>query len=178
MEKILEKENMESAKALAQANVKISEAKNILFKLQEEETEYLEQREVKALGKIQKALDDSKDLVKQIKENNKEVHEFCSIISEYAMSLSEAHDKFQNMIELFHTKNELWDKNIKKQQSDLAGIRKIVEKDKEDIENQKQDIKKREKRLSEQLELIESRQKTLAASYKAEKDLWNKINSK
>lgn len=175
---ILDKENMDAARTLAKCNMQISEAQNILFKLQETETEYLEGREKKALAKIQQALDDSSELLQQIKQNNAEVHEFCNTVTSYAEFLSEAHAKFQAMLDAFNQRNELWDKNVKLQQKEFADIKRTIKRDQEDVDAQRKDIISKEKRLSEEKMLIESRQKALQDSYKVEKVLWEKLNSK
>lgn len=49
---ILEKKTMEAVKALSDLTLKISEQQNLLCKLQEEETEYLIEREKKAMERI------------------------------------------------------------------------------------------------------------------------------
>lgn len=178
METTLSKENMDAMKALAKANMDISDAKNILFKLQEDETIYLEVREKKALDKIQKAISDSAALISEIKNNNESVHEFCMTITEHSQFLNESYRKFQDLIEIFKKRNDLWDDNVRLQQKEIAMMRKSVENDQKELDEQKDELKVIKKRLSEEKSLIESRQQALQNSYKVEKELWDKLNSK
>lgn len=174
----LEKSKMDSMKELADTNIKISEAKNLLFKLQEDETQYLVVREKKALEKIQKALDDSKELLDKTHKNYEKIHEFCQSVSSYADFLSETHKKFQEMLEVFKSRNQIWDGNAKQHYEELARQRKIVEQDTQAIEQREKQIKEAQEGLEKDRKRIESLQATLLTSYQAEKDLWEKIQRK
>ena len=178
MEHILAKQQMDAAKALADTSVKISDMKNILFKLQEEETLYLIEREQKALAKINHAVEQSNDLIEQIRSNHSEVHQFCGKINEYVQFLQEAHGKYQELLETFKARNELWEENVKRQDQEFSEIKRIIKEDQINLDNQKKDIQEKFKKLDEQKALIKSRQDVLDASYKVEKKLWDKLNQK
>lgn len=178
MEHILEKENMDAIKALSDVNIKVSEAKNLLFKLQEEETEYLVQREEKALSKINKVLVESKDLLDKTHQNYESIHEFCRSVSGYAEFLTETYNKFQKLLEIFKERNEIWDKNAKHQDVEFANLRKLIENDTKAVEEREKRVAEETKSLQVQREQIESRQQALLVSYKVEKDLWDQIQSK
>lgn len=175
MPEILEKQKMDVLKVLADTNIKISEAKNTLFKIQEDETEYLKKREEKALVKVQKVLDESKEILDKAHSNYEDTHKFCQTISNYSDFLGEAHGKFTDMLDLFNEKNELWDKNAKLQYEEIARQRKIVEQDTKDIETREKAIKEALKIIENEKILIASRQASLKIALDAEKKLWDKL---
>lgn len=177
-EQILEKEKMDSIKALSDVNIKISEARNVLFKLQEEETEYLVKREEKVLGKINKVFEESRDLLYETHKNYEEVHEFCQTISNYSDFVSESYKKLQNLLELFKNKNKLWEENVNKINIELAHQRKLIENDTKAIKERENRMDEESKGLKAQREHIESQQVTLSISYNLEKELFEKITKK
>jgi len=174
----LQQEKIEILRELANTNIQISNAKNTLFKLQEDKTAYLEEREKETLQQIDQLVQESGDIIVQVQKNYDEIHQFCNTISEYSDFLLEAQDKFQSMLETFQARNEVWDENVKRQYQELAVLRKEVEQDQKDIEIRENRIQKKTKDLENQRLQIESKQATLLASYTVEKDIWNKIQSK
>lgn len=169
------KEHMDSLKELADTNVKISEAKNLLFKLQEEETDYLIAREKKAMDKINNVLLESKELLEQTHSNYNEVHQFCQTVSGYVDSMTLLYQRFQDMNQVFHSKNEIWEENLKIINQELADQRHEIQRDKKQIEEREKAIAEQKESIKRELELIESRRQALEISYKEEKELWNKL---
>lgn len=167
---------MESVQALSNTNLTISEAKNTLFKLQETETEYLVSREEKAMDRIKNLLENSKELLDETTANHAKVKEYTDTVDSFAQFLKESHEKFSRMLEIFNERNELWDKNIKNQEQEIAKQRKLVELDTKKNEENEKRLKDYKKELEREKEYIESRQATLSASYEVEKKLWNKIS--
>jgi len=153
---ILEQKKMDTVKELANANMKISEAKNALFKLQEEETEYLEQREKKALSKIDNMLVESKDLLSKVYENYEETHKFCREVVKYSEFLSESHEKFSGLLEIFDKKNKEWDKKVEKQQKEFDKLKEIISIEKTFIKNEKTNIEKAQIRLRDERKKLDS----------------------
>lgn len=149
---------MDSAKELAATNIKISEAKNIIFKLQEDETTYLEEREKKALVRIDKVLDDSRDLLAKAHENYNEVHEFCRTINEFASFLSETQSKFQDLLTEFKDRDDAWGNEVKRREKEFADLRTAIDIDKTIIENDKKTIEKAKESIEKDKAVIESRQ--------------------
>ncbi len=167
MEQQLSKQNMDALSALAETNMKISEAKNTLFKLQQEESDYIREREVKTLDRIQKLYDESELLVKNTTRNNKKIHDFCNEVTQYALFLEESHRKFKELVDGFNEKSEMWDKVAKKLENDIAQARKVNENDRRSIEMREKEIEKKLKLITKEKALIESKQAELAISYEA-----------
>lgn len=139
-ETIVSKQNMESIKALSDVNLKISDAKNTLFRLQEEETDYLILREKKAMERIQKVIDDSKEMIKEADENHGQIKELIIGVTQISENLTRLYSGFQDLSKEFEERNVLWEADIGKQQDDIAEARKEIKIEKVQIENDKKSI--------------------------------------
>ncbi len=157
MENIISTEQMESLKALADINLKISEAKNTLFKLQEEETEYLVLREQKAMDRIQKVVDESTELVKEADQNHAQIKELFIEVSQFAEKLLRTQESFQGLITEFEERNVEWEKRVGEQQDDITQIRNQFKAEKIEIENTKSSIAIAKKALAEEDRKIKDR---------------------
>lgn len=178
MEQTITKEQMDMMKILAETNLKISDARNALFGLEEKETQYLVEREEKAVKRIAKALKASQDLVDKTGDNYAKISEFCARLCEYADFLNASQAKFQGLVELFNQRNALWEENMKIQEEDIARQKNLIKQDLKMIENKENGILESEKRLKGEAARIESRQAALEQSYRAEKDLFDKLTKK
>lgn len=158
---ILEKSKMDAVKELASISMQISEAKNLLFKLQEGETEYLVTRETKALEKIHKVLEDSKELLKQTYENYQEIHQFYGTITEYKEFLFKGHAEFENLLKDFNERNELWDKEMQKREDGFTELKKSFKIQHEEIEAGRDAIKKANEQIANERTKIESERGTI-----------------
>lgn len=154
----LEKEKMEKVKELASTNMKISEAKNLLFKLQEDETAYLVEREKKALNKIDEVLKDSQKILKETHSNYAEVHEFCQTIVSFVDFLHSAQDTFKEMLTEFRERDDEWQKEFNVQQEKSIEIKKILGIERINIEKEKKWIENERKKLSDERSRISSQQ--------------------
>lgn len=168
----LDHEKMNLVKVLADTNMKISEAKAALFKLQENETEYLELREKKAVARIQKMLEDSRELLTETEQNYNEVHRFHETVSKFAEYLVSSHVKFSELLEDFKKRSEVWDAYVDKQNSDLSEIRKNIKSDQVRIINDREGIDRAMKKIESEKSVIESRQ----AQIKIALEVLNKKN--
>lgn len=133
---------MDAFKALADTNMKISEAKGILFKLQETETVYLEVREKKVMERIEKVVNESQDLVNEAKENYQEIVEFGRSASDFSKSLVSLHDLYKKVLTDFEERNVLWEKQIGEDQDTLIELRNGMKVERTQINN---DLKSLEK---------------------------------
>lgn len=133
---------MEALQALADTNIKISEAKGALFKLQETETEYLVVREKKAMDRIEKTIADSREFVDEANKNYEEVKNFALDASSFAESLIKAQGTFHKMLEEFEERNVIWEQEIGKQQDEIAEEKKNLKAQKTVIENDRKSLSK------------------------------------
>jgi thioester reductase-like protein len=173
----LEKEQFDTLKLLADTNIKISDAKDTLNKLQDSESEYIISREEKVTEAINKLLEESSELLSQVHTNYQKVNDFCTVVSSYYDFLKEIHTKFEKMLDTSKKRDELWEENIRNQNQSIANQRKIIEEDRKRLDSDEENIKNKKKQLEKDIIYLESRQETLSVSYKEEQKLWNKIQS-
>lgn len=161
MEYELKTERMESVKALSEINLKISEAQNTIFNLQEEETKYLTEREQKAIDRIKKAVADSKELFKEAKENHQAVKELSTGITEFSSKLLNLYQDFHITLEEFDLRNTAAEKYFNKQEQEIAEIRKEIKTEKIKINNDKKSLIKARKELENDQKKLASDRGTL-----------------
>jgi len=146
-EKILSKEQMDAVQFLAETNMKIGEAKATLIKLEQSETSYFEEREKKVMGRIQKVLDDSKDLLIEAQSNYSQIRELRNTVSSVAGFLSKAYEAFVGLLKDFRERNDLWDNKVSEIEEGFAKIRQEINSDKVRIINDQESLKRWEKSL-------------------------------
>lgn len=150
------KEHMEALKALSDTNMKIGEARATLIKLEEQETSYLEEREKKVLARIQKVLDDSKELLAEAQANYTQIRELRNTVSSVTDFLSKAYEAFMGMLKDFREKNDLWDNKVSEIEEGFAKIRQEINNDKVRIKNDREALERWEKSLDLQRKKIDS----------------------
>ena len=155
------KDQHDALKTLADTNMKISEAKNALFKLQETETAYLTAREEKAMGRINKMFEDSKDILTQTQKNYNETQQFHNTVSSFAESLVEAHKKFQALLADFDSRNDVWEKEVSHHEKQVTEIKHRIEEDKAKNANEKKNLELAKKSLEIEKKRLEDERGTL-----------------
>lgn len=146
MEHTVDTQKMDALKALADTNLKISEAKGFLIKLQEIETDYLVEREKKAVARIQNVLIESRELFHEVSTNYKEVNDLCRSASEFATFLGEAFRDFNSLVKDFDMRQDLWEAEVRAREAEFAEIKKLINVDRVLLKND-QDSVKRDKEL-------------------------------
>ena len=144
---------MDSVKALAETNMQISEAKNILFRLQSEETDYLVSREKKVMDRIDELYQTSKTTLDEIQNNYVGAYEILQMASENTKYLKESYSKFQVLISDFSKRNEAWEEEVSKQEERFTNIKKGLNVDTVKIANDRKSIE------LEQLKMVQDRRK-------------------
>ncbi len=145
----IEKQKMESLNAIVQANLKVSEAKNLLTKLQEEETEYLVSRETKAMERITAVFEGSQQTILDAHENYASISEMTKSISGFVAFLAESVEKLEKLKELYDARTEAWENKVKTDEARLAELQRLVHVDKITLKNDKESLGKKEKTLKE-----------------------------
>lgn len=169
----LEKQKMDTVKALAEMSMQVSQARNLLTKLESEETEYLDIRERKALDRIAKVLADSQELLEQTSKNYAEIENFGHVVSDFAAQVAIAYDQFQSLISDFDERSEEWDKTIKDREKEITEQKKALEIQRVILQNDQKTIEMKKKALANEAKKIEDRRATLARAIKRLKE--NKI---
>jgi uncharacterized coiled-coil DUF342 family protein len=157
----LKKEEFDTVKALANMSIKISEARETLTELQNTETTYIEERERKAVEKIQEVFEKSKDLLDQIHNNNEEVKTLYTVVSGYKDFLSEGQEKFTKLLQDFNERSELWEKFVEEKYKEFGKFeqevmeqKRQIEQDKEDIKDKKEELRRIKIKLDDEREII------------------------
>lgn len=161
---------MIALKALADTNLKVSEARNSLNKLQEQETEYLVSREKKAMDRIQGAFDTSKDLLEQTNKNYELIEDFAKSVAGGATFLEEATTAFQALVEAKETHYTLWEKDIKNQEETIESLMKGLKIKEKDIESGKSSLEARNKKLQEDIRKFNDEKGTVERKIKRLKE--------
>lgn len=162
MENIVTKEQMESLQALSDLNIKISEARNELIKLQENETEYLVLREKKAMDRIEKTIQDSQELLQIANKNYGEIQEIVGLIHEFTASLIKLSQDYRQLIATFEERNVIWERNIGKQQDELnimkqnlTALQTFLENDRKGLELERAKLVDDQKKLASDQGLLQ-----------------------
>lgn len=143
-------EQMNSLRALADTNMKVSEAKALLIKIEETKLQYFKLRETETNERIAKLLADSNETLIQARNNYYETTQFYNTISSFADSLKASYSSFQGLLTDFQQRDIAWKKNMTEQEKMVADLRKEAQLEKTLIESEKQTILIRQKNLDEE----------------------------
>ena len=152
----IEKQKMDALSGLASLNMKISDARSSLLKIEEQESDYIKEREVRVSKKITDLLEESAGILKKVSENYEEVHEFVGIVTGFSDFLEQSHERLQKLRKTQENNEEEWSKTIEKQQKEIDAIkdgikvdRTVLDKDKESLLRKEQSLRKLEKQLQD-----------------------------
>lgn len=157
----LDQRTMESMKILSETNVEIGKAKGILADLQATEATYLEEREKKAVERIDNLLTQSEDILARIGLNYDEVRQFANDVTTYVGFLKELQQKVLVAIESFNQKADTFDQYVAQEEARLAEIKKDLEVREKQMVIDKQSVADGLKRIKEGKLLINSRQQQI-----------------
>lgn len=160
-EHTISKEHMDALRVLADTNVEISKAKELLSGLKKTESEYLTEREGKAIERIAQVLEDSRVLVAETAKNYAEAHSLSMEVSGFAKFLCEAHKDLDRLFTTFKEKQDAWDVEVSQQEAVIALIKREVETDKVTIANDKKGIENANKKLANDRRKLEDERGTL-----------------
>lgn len=162
----ISQEKMEALKTLADTNVKIGEARGILSNLKAEEAVFLDEREKKALERVQQILDESEETLKEAFTNYEEIRKFFSNVSDFANFLLEAYNDFQELKKTHDEYAQSWEKKVESTENHLAEIRKLIKIDQEQNAEDRKAIDKAWKEIGEAKRGMRSERETLDRAIK------------
>lgn len=168
----IEHEKMEAMKALADITSQISIGREKLSELRLEMSSFLSERDRLDKLRLTKLLDESKDLIGEIKKNYQELKNYANDLKSHTAFIGETHDTIKVIIQsIANTSSEFKtfiDEEIDKvavMKAELEIDKRQVVEDNKEIENSREEIKKDRAR-------IESQQATLLTSTNDIKKLW------
>lgn len=147
---------MDSMKILAETNMKISEARNTLTSLQQDETKYLTIREEKALDRIKALFDKSSDIIEKTRSNYQEVRQILSWAGELVTFIVEASTNFKKLMDDFAERNALWNEQVGKQEEKFQALERQMKIDTVRLENDKKALESEKKEIANAKLKIES----------------------
>lgn len=131
---------MDSMKALADTNVKVSEARAIFEDIKKTESVFLVERERKALIIIDKVIVDSKTILDEAKGNYDQVMDLYRTISEFSEFLSKEYTSFKSLLDDFDRRNIEWTAQTNLRQTEIDAIMVQINSDKVRIKNDREGI--------------------------------------
>lgn len=152
---------MTSAKALVDTNLKLSEARNVLFELKKEEEKYIEIREKKAVKAIEKIVEESGEMVKEAQENYSRIKELFIEVNQFSGDLIKIHTELQEMVSVISERNVEWQKYVDRQKEEVEETRKQIKVEKQIIENDKKTILKDKKTLVDERRKLNDEKETV-----------------
>lgn len=151
-------EQMIALKALADTNMKVSEVKATLIKIEETKQEYFKIREEETIKRINKIISESSKILKEAQLNYYETTQFHHTTASYADALATAHSILLQNVSDFDKRQVLWEKSMKEQEDILNEIKKGIVIENVRILNDKKGIERAQKKIEQDKVLIESRQ--------------------
>lgn len=170
MEHTVTHQQMEVLKALADTHIQVSEAKGLLIKLKETETEYLLGREKLAMERIQKVHDEAADLLKDTQTNYDEVKTLLKTVCAFCDTLAKGYDDFKALLEAFDERNEVWDKKCDEWEESTEESKRQLKVQQVKIENTRIAQDARELDLNRQEKVITSKREAIERQIKRLKE--------
>ncbi len=116
----LEKEKMDALRAVADANMKASEARVALSKLKEDEAKYLKEREKLAFDLIASVIAQSKELLKDAYANYDQIRSIEASVSQLSKWVIDTSGELSALFEDFKKQQELWNTEVRRIEQELA----------------------------------------------------------
>lgn len=161
MDIIVTKESMDALQALADTNMKVSQAKAALAKLEEDETEYLLSREQRVVERLNRTLIQSETLVTETLNNYALVKSFADAVSHTADAVVAATQEIVRRDETFKDTINAFEAHCNTQEAKLAEQKKVIQSAHILLNSEKEGIERQKKLLSEKSRKIADERATL-----------------
>lgn len=141
-ETIVTTEQMNALKALSETNMKVSEAKATLIKIEETKQRYFKLRDDEAKARVANIVAESAEALEQARQNYYETTQLYHTVSSFAIALLETSESVHGMVADFEREKLAWDISLKEQESSLATLRQEIDSDALKIQGEKEGIKR------------------------------------
>lgn len=139
---IIDKKAMETLQKLAQTNLEISNAKNALYLLKQDENAFIEEREKKTLERLEQLFRDSEDIINKTKGNYDEVSELLTTVTEFSKFVAESQGNLHNIFTLFEEREGVWQEKVAKHEAAIADVQRGIIVQQVFLSNEKKNIQK------------------------------------
>jgi len=133
----VDRAKMESLEELARTNILVSEAHTALSDLKGLETDYLVEREGKAVVAVDRVLTESEEIVKQAMENCEAVATLAADTRSVSSRVVDLFNAVKGVMARFDEKSALWLKNVQDREGKLEDERKALLVQKKMLDNER-----------------------------------------
>jgi len=158
-------EQMKTLEALAKATMDASEAKNRLHELESKETEYLAEREGRAVAIVEKVLEDSEEVLNNTMKNYEAVTVIAATTGDLSSRVTDILGRVKIVLSHFDEKSRLWEAKAKATEERLSYIKTTVELQRVAVES------KRISNVEIELSLVEWEKKLASQEEMLRKDI-------
>lgn len=162
----IEKQKMDSLRALSETNMEVSKIKATLETLKREESAYIKEREEKVLAQIREMLDESKAITKETLENYATVTDLSNNAKVLAGFVVEAHKELTKLIEVFEETTQNWENEVAGMHKEIAEARKEMKVEAQLLKNEQLSIEKRKIEVANQERKVKDQRETLERAFK------------
>lgn len=155
---------MEALQTLADTNVKIGEARGVLSTLKAEESQFLTEREEKALKKVEDILKESEDVLQEAFSNYEELKSFASDAAAFCKFLMEAFEDFTKLRKLHEEYTKAWEIRTHEVRKELDKVKNQNKAEKAQINADREAIDKAWKKITEAKLKIKSDRQSIDAA--------------
>lgn len=161
----IEKQKMDSLRALSETNLEVSKIKAVLETLKREESAYIKEREEKVLAQIREMLDESKAITKETLENYAIVTDLSNNAKVLAGFVVEAHAELTKLIEVFEETTKNWENEVAGMHKQIAEARKELKVEAQLLKNEQLTIEKRKIEVANQERKVKDQRETLERAF-------------
>jgi len=146
----IDKQKMESLKALADVNMEINKAKEGLLKIEQQKDSYFAERAEELSKELATLLEDSQGILNETHSNYDKIREFCSQIQNFSESVYKLVDDLEEAQSLFTEREKEFRKTLKIEQDCISAIKRDLKTKEIHLENERVGLISREKQLVKQ----------------------------
>lgn len=154
METILDKEKMDAVKALADTNMKVSEAKASLALIKADEGKYLAGREKKALELVERVLEESSLLLREARGNYEQVKDLHKGAGAFAEELSAAQRGLSEAVKGLETAGAEFELRAEILRKEVEAARQEVKTDQVRLKNDRESLQRERDALSRESRIV------------------------
>lgn len=161
----IEKQKMDSLRALSETNLAVSKAKEVLEMLKREQSAYIKEREEAVLAQIRSLLDESKAITKETLENYATITDLSNNAKVLAGFVVEAHAELTKLIEVFEETTQNWENEVAEMHKEIVEARKELSVEAHLLKNEHESVEKRKIAVANQERKVKDQRETLERAF-------------
>lgn len=161
----IEKQKMDSLRALSETNLEVSKIKAVLETLKKEESAYIKEREEKVLAQIRTLLDESKEITRETLQNYSAINDLSKNTKILAQFVVEAHEELTKLVKVFEETTKNWENEVAGMHKEIAEARKELKVEAQLLKNEQLSIEKRKIEVANQERKVRDQRETLERAF-------------